>query len=173
MANVLVAYATRYGSTQEVAESVAAVLRENGLQASVMPAAKAGKLDGFGAVVLGAPLYIGRLHKDARRFLGRQGAALATKPLAIFTLGPTKLEDLAKPGVLNQMQQALEAFPGLKPFSTVMFGGKYDPAALRFPDSLLGKLPASPLYQMPASDARDWKAIKEWARGLAKKLQTV
>ncbi|MEW6516267.1 MAG: flavodoxin domain-containing protein [candidate division FCPU426 bacterium] len=171
MANVLVTYATRYGSTREVAESVASVLRENGLQVSVESAAKVKKLDGFSAVVLGAPLYIGKLQKDAGRFLERQGAALASKPLAIFTLGPVKSEDLAKPGVLAQMQKALEAFPGLKPLSTVMFGGKYDPATLRFPDSLLGKLPVSPLYKTPASDARDWKAIKDWAQGLAKKLK--
>jgi flavorubredoxin len=34
-ASVLVAYATRYGSTQEVAEAVAATLREGGLEVDV------------------------------------------------------------------------------------------------------------------------------------------
>ena len=51
-----------------------------------------------------------------------------------------------------------------------MFGGKYDPVKLRFPDSLLAKLPASPLHQAPASDARDWTAIRAWASDLAVRL---
>ena len=39
-ASVLVAYATRYGSTQEVAEAVAATLRERGLEVDVQPMRK-------------------------------------------------------------------------------------------------------------------------------------
>jgi len=40
-----------------------------------------------------------------------------------------------------------------------MFGGKYDPAKLRFPlDMLAGKEPASNLW--------DWMAIRAWAADL-------
>jgi menaquinone-dependent protoporphyrinogen oxidase len=53
--------------------------------------------------------------------------------------------------------------PWLKPFALELFGGKYDPARLRFPDSLFASL--------PASDVRDWTAIRAWAGGLAAKLQ--
>ncbi len=42
---------------------------------------------------------------------------------------------------------------------------------LRFPDSLLAILSASPLHQMPASDVRDWTAIHAWASNLAAKLE--
>ena len=62
---VFVAYATRYGSTQEVAEAVAGTLREGGLEVSIRPMRGVRTLDGYGAVVLGAPLYMGRWHKDA------------------------------------------------------------------------------------------------------------
>jgi menaquinone-dependent protoporphyrinogen oxidase len=37
-----------------------------------------------------------------------------------------------------------------------MFGGKYDPAKLRFPINLLAG-------KEPASDLRDWTAIRAWA----------
>jgi menaquinone-dependent protoporphyrinogen oxidase len=84
---VLVAYATRYGSTQEVAEAVAATLREGGLEVDLQPMREVGTLTGYSAVVLGAPLYMFRWHKDALRFLSRHRQALAGRPVAVFALG--------------------------------------------------------------------------------------
>jgi len=75
--SVLVAYATRYGSTQEVAEAIGETLREQGLGVEVRPAREVRTLEGYDAVVLGAALYMYRWHKDARRFLSRQRKALA------------------------------------------------------------------------------------------------
>jgi len=60
-ASILVAYATRYGSTQGVGDAVGARLRERGLAAAVRRAREVRSLDGFNAVVLGSPLYIGSL----------------------------------------------------------------------------------------------------------------
>jgi menaquinone-dependent protoporphyrinogen oxidase len=167
MANtVLVAYATRYGSTQEVAEAIAATLRNRGLQATLQAARDAASLDGYDAVVLGAPLYIGSLLKDARRFLSQHGQALAQRPIAAFALGPTFPEDDLQ-AARAQLDQELAKFPGLSPVAAELFGGRFDPAVLRFPDSLLTKLPASPLHAKPASDMRDWDAIGAWADRLA------
>ena len=50
---VLVGYATRYGSTQEVAEAVAATLRENGHAVDIQPMREVRTLAGYSAVVLG------------------------------------------------------------------------------------------------------------------------
>ena len=167
---ILVVYATRYGSTQEVAEQVAATLRESGLEVDVQPARQARTLERYRAVVLGAPLYIGRWLKDAHRFLTRNQEALAKRHVAVFTLGPTRAAEGEFEEVRAQMGKELGKYPWLKPVAAELFGGKYDPAKLRFPDSLLGALPASPLYQAPASDLRDWEAIRGWASSLAEKL---
>src|SRR5215469_569468 len=68
-ASILVAYATRYGSTQEVAEAIAATLRERGLAVDIQPMRDVRSLDQYRAVVLGAPLYMFHWHKDAIHFL--------------------------------------------------------------------------------------------------------
>ncbi|HET90760.1 MAG TPA: flavodoxin [Chloroflexi bacterium] len=167
---VLVVYVTRYGSTQEVAERVAEVMRENGLQVDVKPARQVRTLEGYRAVVLGAPLYIGRWLKDAHRFLARYQESLAQLPVAVFALGPTRAEEMEGPDVRAQLDQQLSKYPWLKPVAAEMFGGRYDPATLRFPDSLLAALPASPLHGAPSSDARDWEAIRAWAKALYSKL---
>jgi len=164
-ASILIAYATRYGSTQEVADTVDARLREQGVVAEVRRAREVHSLDGFNAVVLGAPLYIGSLLREARKFLNRHQTTLSQMPVALFALGPMhggkELEDAR-----TQLAGALAKLPWLKPVATQVFVGKYDPAKLRFPDSLLAVLPASPLHGVPAHDGRDWPAIRAWADAL-------
>lgn len=170
---ILVTYATRYGSTQEVAETIAAELNKVGLPTEIQPMRKVRTLDGYRAVILGAPIYIGRLHKDGRSFLARHHDALKAKSVALFALGPTNNAQEEWQNVRQQFEQILAQVAWLKPMTTELFGGKFDPAALRFPDSLLTLLPASPIRNMPASDIRDWTAIRAWANGLAEKLQPV
>jgi menaquinone-dependent protoporphyrinogen oxidase len=167
---ILVVYATRYGSTQEVAEKVAATLRENGLKVDVQPAKQVRSLDGYRAVVLGAPLYIGSWLKDAQRFLTQQQAALVKLPVAIFSLGPTRADE-GTAEVRASLDVQVGKFPWLKPVTVELFGGKYDPDKLRFPDTLLKIIPASPLHQAPTSDIRDWDAIRAWAESVAQTLQ--
>ncbi|MHB0874409.1 MAG: flavodoxin domain-containing protein [Anaerolineae bacterium] len=168
---VLVTYATRYGSTREVAEAVAATLRERGLDAAVEPAKDVISLDAYGAVVLGAPLYIGSWHKDVDRFLTRHREALAGRPLAIFALGPLDMDEKGWQGARDMLDKALAKTGWLTPVSLELFGGKYGPAKLNLLDKIIAALPASPLHGLPASDVRDWAAIRAWASDLAAKLQ--
>jgi menaquinone-dependent protoporphyrinogen oxidase len=90
---ILVAYATKHGSTQAVAEAIAASLREQGLVVDLCPAGTVADLDEYGGVVLGGALYVGRLHADARRFLRRHHRALKRLGLAAFAMGPLTTEE--------------------------------------------------------------------------------
>ncbi len=164
---VLVAYATRHGSTQEVAEAVAATLRERGLDVELQSAPEVRSLERYQAVVLGTAIYMFRLHKDARRFLARHRATLAERPVAIFALGPFNNEEKEWQGVRAQLDKELAKFPWLAPVAKQVFGGKFDPAKLRFPYNLV---PA--LKRLPVSDIRDWKAIHDWASGVTEKLRS-
>ena len=163
---VLVGYATRYGSTQQVAEAVAAMLREGGLEVDIQPMRKVRTLAGYSAVVLGAPLFMFRWHKDALRFLSRHRQALKERPVAVFALGPTHdpYDEEEWQDSCAQLDKELAKFPWFTPVALEMFGGKYDPTKLRFPINLLAG-------KEPASDLRDWTAIRAWASDLAAKFQ--
>src|SRR6266702_6311158 len=165
-ASILVAYATRYGSTQEVAEAVAATLRERGLAVDIGPMRAVRTLDQYRAIVLGAPLYMFHWHKDALQFLARHRAALTAHPVAIFALGPFHAEEKEFQEVRRQLDKELAKFPWLTPAAIAIFGGKFDPQKLIFPHNLV---PA--LKNMPASDVRDWAAIRAWASDLAAQFQ--
>ena len=169
---VLVTYASKYGSTQEVADAVAASLREKGLAVDLQPVRKVHSLDGYKAVVLGAAIYYGMWHKDAVNFLSQNEAALSQRPVAVFALGPNSTDENERQSCQAQFDKELAKFPWLKPVVTELFGGRY-PAKLRFPDSMVAALPASPMHGKPASDVRDWTAIRAWASSLIQKFQPV
>jgi menaquinone-dependent protoporphyrinogen oxidase len=155
---VLVVFATEYGSTREVAEALAAALREKGVETDLQPAREVRSLAGYTAAVVGAPLMMYRLHKDAHKFLSRNRQSLEKLPAAVFALGPVHDPHDAKEwqGSREQLKKELDKLPWFKPVSVELFGGRFNPALLRFP---LNKLAGSE----PASDIRDWKAIRAWA----------
>jgi len=165
-ASILVAYSTRFGSTQEVGEAIAAALRERGLEIEMLHMPKVRSLEGYDGVVLGTALYMFRLHKDACRFLSRHRKALAERPAAMFALGPIHDDPKEWEGARTQLDKELLKFPWFTPVATEIFGGKFDPAKLHFPWNLL---PA--LNKLPASDVRDWTAIRAWENSLVAKLR--
>ena len=148
---LLVAYASKHGSTQEVAEAVAEQLRAGGREVDLRRAADVDDLTPYDGVVLGGSLYVGRWHEDARRFLSTYREELSALPLAVFALGPKTAEQKDLADARTQLDKALSKTPELEPRSVAVFGGVIDPSKLRFP-----------LNRLPASDARDWDAIDAW-----------
>jgi menaquinone-dependent protoporphyrinogen oxidase len=169
---VLVAYASKYGSTQEVADAIAATLCERGVQVDLKPMRAVRAIEGYIAVVLGAPIYYGLWHKEALNFLSRNEDALTRHPVVVFALGPNSNDEKEMQGSRAQLDKELAKFPWLKPVFIEVFGGKY-PAKLRFPDSFVAALPASPMHGKPPSDVRDWTAIRAWADSLVTISQSV
>ena len=161
-ANVLVAYATKHGTTREVAESIAATLRQLGSTVEIEEAGRVRDLARYDAVVVGGGLYTGKWHADASRLLKRHRHELAEKRLAVFGMGPDSLQEAKVAESRKQLDRALAATPELEPIAVTIFGGALEPGAWRFP-----------FNRLPAFDARDWDAIRRWAEEVAAKLTPV
>ena len=155
---ILVAYASRYGSTREVAEAVAATLRRHGLLTEVQAAEEVQDLGEYGGVVLGGGIYIGRWHGDARAFVKRFRRELAELPVALFALGPVDEQQKHWADTEKVFRAAVAKLP-VEPIETRLFGGAVEPGRLPFP-----------LNHMPAADVRDWDAVEDWADDLAMSL---
>ena len=160
--SILLAYATRFGSTQEVAETIAAALGAAGFEVDLQPMQEIKKPENYDAVLLGAAIYNAKWHPDAHQFLAKHQETLSQRPVVIFALGPLSTSDAARRNSRRQLDKELEKYPWLKPVAVEIFAGKYDPSkpGLGFFDRLL-----------PASDHRDWEAIRAWANALPAQLQ--
>jgi menaquinone-dependent protoporphyrinogen oxidase len=163
--SVLVGYATNYGSTPEVAEAIATPLLKVGLKVDVLPLKEAPSPEGYSAVVLGAPLIMFQWHKDALNYLSRHRKTLSERPVAVFALGPVHdpHDEQEWKDSRSQLNKELAKFPWLSPIAIEVFGGKYDPTKLRFPLKLFAG-------SEPASDIRDWAAIRSWSGSLLEKM---
>ncbi len=168
---ILVTYATKYGSTQGVAEAIADELRSTGNEVDLIPARNVKSLDGYNAVVLGSPLYIGKLLGDVSRFLSRFKTELGNRPVAFFVLGPLEKKPKEMADVQVQLDTIFNRLPWFKPEVMEIFTGAMDMDKFRFPDSLLKLMPAARDSEIFRTfDGRDWDEIRSWAAGLPKTL---
>jgi menaquinone-dependent protoporphyrinogen oxidase len=155
---ILVAYGTKKGSTGEVADVVAETLREQGFDTDLLPASQVKDLGSYAAVVLGGSIYTGRMHPDLMALLKRLHGEFERLPVAVFGMGPKTTEEGDIASARKQVDANLKRAK-FEPAEVAIFGGVVDPAKLRFP-----------FNRMPASDARDWDAIRDWSASLPEKL---
>jgi menaquinone-dependent protoporphyrinogen oxidase len=149
MTAALVAYATKNGSTREVAEAIADVLRTRGLTTTVAEAGRMReKLDGYDLIVLGGAIYSGRWHSGARRFLRRHRRELGTLAVAVFGMGPRQDTPESWESSRSQLDRAMSKHAWLQPVAVTVFGG-VDPPTKR-----------------EHRDLRDWDVIRAWAETL-------
>jgi menaquinone-dependent protoporphyrinogen oxidase len=160
--SVLVAYATRYGSTQQVAEIVADALRQSGHQVDLQPMREITSLDRYDAIVLGAAIYNAKWHADAHEFLAQYQEILKQRPVAIFSLGPTTRNPAAKKRSLSQLDKDLDKYAWLKPVALEMFVGRYDLSKLGL--GAVGRL-------ISLSDQSDPNVVRAWANALPAQLE--
>src|SRR5689334_267385 len=87
MTRVLVAYATKMGSTKDIAEAIGDELTKHGLKAEVRNVREAVSPDFYDAVVLGSSVYAARWRPEAKRFFSQHTARLADRPVWLFESG--------------------------------------------------------------------------------------
>jgi menaquinone-dependent protoporphyrinogen oxidase len=163
--HILVAHASRAGSTAEVAEVVGQVLREGGAEVEVRPVADAHSLAGYDALVLGSAIWVGKPLPEALRFATAQRQALADLPVAYFILCDTLREDTpANRATARAYVTPLEQLK--QPLSLGLFAGKKDFSTVH---PLLRWL-LKHVMKLPEGDWRDWDQIRAWAAALAPRL---
>ncbi len=166
---VLVAYASKYGATQEIATKIAQVLQAAQVPVAVLSADQVTDLTPYGAVILGSAVYVGRWRKAASRFLAIHESALAQRPVWLFSSGPTGAGDpveLMQGWHFPKAEQPIA--DRIQPRDTAFFHGALDPQKLNLADKLLVKA-----VKAPMGDFRDWAAITAWAQGIAAELSSL
>lgn len=165
MTNVLVAFATRSGTTQAIAERLGARLTEAGHQATVVPVQDNPDPSAYETVVIGSGVLNGEVYVSAGEWLTARRAGLEQRPTAAF------ITCLVLPDTAEQRAVAL-GYPGqlaaelpAAPLSTAVFAGTYDPSTRTRWERL-----ATWFTRAPRGEFRDWDAVDAWAEELAGRL---
>jgi menaquinone-dependent protoporphyrinogen oxidase len=159
---VLVAVASRHGSTREVAGTIAEELRAQGFGADLRDAGAIESLAGYDALILGSAVYLGNWLPEAKDFANRFAGCLGALPVWLFSSGPIGPADRVAPGDPHGLAGLLAA-TGAR--GHVIFAGTIDPGHLGPGERLIARL-----VRAPHGDFRDWDAIRAWARGIGAAL---
>ncbi|MCD6552992.1 MAG: flavodoxin domain-containing protein [Anaerolineae bacterium] len=158
---ILVAYATKAGSTAEVAAEIGRVIEsKGGCQVDVRPVGKLNGVDGYDAVVIGSAIRAGKWLPEATKFVEKHRDALSQIPVALFTVCLTLKDDTEE----NRRTVAAYLDPVrevVQPVEMGLFAGVMDYSNLPFILRLMMKAMKS-----PQGDFRDWEAIRTWAADL-------
>ncbi len=173
--SVLVAYASRHGATQGIAERIAERLRAAGLEVEARRVSDVRGVSGYDAFVIGSAAYMFHWLKDATGFVRRHRSVLATRPVWLFSSGPLGTDKVDEEGrdvlVATEPKEFVELRAMLNPRGDRVFFGAWDPGArpASLSEQLVLRMPAA-RKAMPAGDFRDWPAIDTWADSIAAEL---
>jgi menaquinone-dependent protoporphyrinogen oxidase len=171
---VLVAFSSRHGATQGIAERIASTLSAAGHDAAAIPLRDVGDLDGYDAFVVGSAVYMFHWLKEATKFVRHNRTLLGERPVWLFSSGPLGTEatdakgrDLLETSEAKEVAGFLET---VRPRGHAMFYGAYSPGApAGLGERFVAMMPAA-RDAMPKGDFRDWEAIEAWAASIAADL---
>lgn len=158
---VLVTYASRYGSTGEVADAIGREVCSKDIATDVVLIRNASDVGAYQGVVIGSAIYMGKWMPEAVDFLKTNRDLLRRVPVAYFLVCMT----LARPTEENRaearsyMDPILEGMPEVKPVALGTFAGALDYRNLSWATKTIMKSKGT-----PEGDFRDWNAIRDWTR---------
>jgi menaquinone-dependent protoporphyrinogen oxidase len=173
---VLVAHASRHGSTAEIAERIADRLGQAGLDAVAMDVEAVEDAAAYDAYVIGGAAYMYHWLKPATRFVQRNKALLTRRPVWLYSAGPVGDEKVDDEGndllEVSRPKEFDELHALLQPRGEKVFFGKWDPDAppVGLAERMMKLVPAG-RNALPAGDFRDWPTIDAWADQIAAALQ--
>jgi menaquinone-dependent protoporphyrinogen oxidase len=164
---VLVAYASKYGATAEIAEKIGQALQQEGLKTDVLPVKSIKNLAEYTAVVLGSAIYIGQWRKEAASFLKTSEKLLTERPVWLFSTGPAGEGDPVQLMKGWRFPKGLQPVADrIKPRDIAIFHGNVNAKKMNFIEKwVINKV------KSPVGDFRDWNAITKWATDIASTLK--
>lgn len=168
---ILVTYASRTGSTMEVAEAIGKTLSGDHAQVDVIPMQDVKDLSPYRAVIVGSAIRKSKWLPEAVQFVRTHQETLRHKPLAMFTVCITL--------AMSNSEQYRSAVAGwtapvralVGPLSEGLFAGLLDFNKLPFNWDTLKLRATVAAGIFPRGDHRDWNAIRAWAESLKPMLR--
>jgi menaquinone-dependent protoporphyrinogen oxidase len=171
---VLVAHASVHGSTEQIADRIAARLREQGLDAVSRPVADVTGLTGFDAFVIGSAIHGGDWLPAGAAFLAGQLAVLAAHPVWLFSVSSIGEGSSAFPGLIERRLRPATRIPraitavsaDLRPREHHAFAGVISARRWGWAGRIL-----LVTFGGRSGDHRNWQEVDAWAMRIASQLR--
>lgn len=161
--SVLIAYASKHGSTKEIAEFIGTNLSDQGFGVTVKDVSEVNVLDDYDVIILGSAVYAGSWMSSAKVFSERFKEDLLGKPLWLFSSG--QVGSPPKPET-NKSSDADNIMRSVKVIDYRHFSGRLDKDLLNIAErAIIRAVKAS------YGDYRNWEDIKSWAVDIARHLR--
>lgn len=160
----LIAYASKHGSTAEIAERIKEILLGKNLAADLLPVEEVKELTSYDYIIVGSAVYIGQWQKKAAKFLKENKDLLTKKKVWFFSTGPTgegNPEELMKGWKFPESLQSTADL--IKPVEIKLFGGALVESKLNTLEKMTIKM-----VKAPMGDFRDWEDVEYWAHDIAR-----
>lgn len=164
---VLVAYATKEGSTADIAEAIGEELRKMGVEADVRRVDEVRDVQPYGALILGSAIYLGRWRKEALEFGAAHVTDFRGRPVWLFDSGP--LFSWPDEGRNEPVPGAEDILSRMGARSRTTFGGKLLEEDAGWMMRRLVKGGKVGTY----GDFRNFDRIRTWARAIGAELLPV
>lgn len=169
--SILVAYASRLGTTGGVAESIGQVFCEKGETVDIRYIKSIGDLSPYDAVIIGSAVRSSKWLPEAVQFVQENRKALSRIPVAYFLtcLAMSKPNDGGQDTARSYMDTILKEVPDVKPVDTGLFAGVLDYQKMNF---IMRAVMKSKMKDkgITAGDYRDWNGIRSWSENVAPKV---
>jgi len=163
---ILVTYASRSGSTAEIAAAIGKNLSQNGIHVDILPMQAVKDISEYQAIVAGSAIRNRAWLPEAMEFVKAHRFELSQKRFATFTACITLAMSNS-----DQYRQAVSEWirpvrAQVKPVSEGLFAGTLDfnKLPLNWDTTKLRAVVALGIF--PKEDWRDWPAIHAWAENL-------
>jgi menaquinone-dependent protoporphyrinogen oxidase len=165
---ILVAYASKHGATEEIAERIGLILSQHSFLVDVLPVNEVVSLTPYQVIIAGSAVYFGQWRHQVAKFLRKNKHELAKKKTWLFSSGPTgngnPVEIMKGWKYPPTLQLTISA---IKPCDIALFHGHLNLETMNvFERFIINKL------KVPVGDFREWDAIESWAKQIAEQLST-
>jgi menaquinone-dependent protoporphyrinogen oxidase len=164
MKSVLVCYATRYGSTGEIASIIAGELQKREFEVTLSPLSQVANPGNFDAVVIGSPVYMGKWLAEARDFVSRFRKDLQNLPVAVFTVGYS-FRNRMKADIIPSDDALASIVIFFSPRAKGYFAGRVDTDRMSLTDREIILLAG-----ITPGDFLNPDEVQQWARELPSRL---
>jgi menaquinone-dependent protoporphyrinogen oxidase len=162
---LLITYASKCGSTADIAKSMGNVLVEKGYEVDILPVNEVKSIDGYAGILAGSAVRVGAWLPEAVEFIKNNQTTMQKIPTAIFTVHGLNWENTSASEALRK-NYTTAVNQLITPVDEVFFDGKIDYSAMTFLEKMLCKT-----VKAAEEDRRDWGVINGWAAEIPNKLR--